>query len=100
MFLQDGQPFEQIQSLVNAIVALGQGYGAFVGLAVFPLVPFAIMGVAYAAIRYGIPAMARSLVFAGDSVVEVARWVLTPIAIWALHKPAPAYQYGDGSRKR
>jgi hypothetical protein len=83
----------------GALMVLGV-FSAFMLWAVFPLVPFAIIGVAYAAIRYGIPAVARSLVFAGQGVVEVARWALTPIAVWTLRGPEPAYQYGDGSRKR
>ena len=83
----------------GALMVLGV-FSAFMLWAVFPLVPFAIIGVAYAAIRYGIPALGRSLVFAGQAVVEVARWAVTPVAIWALRRPEPAYQYGDGSRKR
>ena len=83
----------------GALMVLGV-FSAFMLWAVFPLVPFAIMGVAYAAIRYGLPAMARSLVYAGHGVVEVARWAVTPVAIWALRGAEPAYQYGEASRKR
>jgi hypothetical protein len=75
-------------------------FGAFMVWAVFPLVPFAIIGAAYLGLRYGIPAAVRSLVYAAQGVVWGIRWMLTPVAVWALRGAQPAYQYGNGGGRR
>ena len=83
----------------GALIVLGI-FIAFMVWAVFALLPFAIMGIVYATVRYGVPALARSAAYAADGVVEVVRWVLTPVAVWALRGPQPAYERGDGQQRR
>ena len=83
----------------GALIVMGI-FGAFMIWAVLPLIPFAIIGAAYATVRYGIPAAGRSLVYAAQGVVWGIRWLLTPVAVWALRDVQPAYQYGDGSHRR
>jgi hypothetical protein len=83
----------------GALIVLGI-FAAFMVWAVFPLIPFAIIGGAYATIRYGVPALGRSALLAVQAVAWGVRWLLTPVAVWTLRGAQTAYQYGDGSRRR
>ncbi len=84
----------------GALIVLGI-FTAFMVWAVFPLLPFAIAGMAYAVVRYGVPAVARAAVAAEHGVVQAVRWALFPVAVWALRGPQLAYvAHGDGKRKR
>ncbi len=83
----------------GALIVVGI-FGALMVWAVLPLIPLAIIGAAYATVRYGIPAAGRSLAYAAQGVVWGIRWLLTPVAVWALRSEQPAYQYGDGGRRR
>lgn len=84
----------------GALIVLGI-FTAFMVWVVFPLLPFAIAGMAYAMVRYGVPAVARAAVAAEHGVVQAVRWALFPVAVWALRGPQLAYvAHGDGKRKR
>jgi len=74
---------------------------AFMGWAVLPLIPFAIAGAAYAMLRYGVPAVAHAAVVVEKKAVQAARFVLYPVAVWALRAPMPAaVAHGDGKGER
>jgi hypothetical protein len=84
----------------GALIVLGV-FAAFMVWAVFPLIPFALMGVAYATVRYGVPALARGAVVAERSAVQAVRWTLFPLAVWALRAPMPAaVAHGEGKGER
>ncbi|HSG81795.1 MAG TPA: hypothetical protein VLC48_06085 [Gemmatimonadota bacterium] len=83
----------------GALIVLGV-FAAFMVWAVLPLISFAIIGGAYATIRYGIPALGRSAVYAAQGIAWGVRWMLTPVAVWTLRGAQPAYHYGDGGRRR
>lgn len=76
-----------IELASGALIVLGI-FAAFMVWAVFPLLPFVITGVIYAAVRYGVPALARGAVLAEHAVVGAVRLALRPVATWALHEPA------------
>lgn len=70
----------------GAVVILGI-FGAFMVWAIFPLLPFLLIGAVYAAVRYGVPALGRSALAVEQGVMRGARWVLYPVALWALREP-------------
>jgi hypothetical protein len=74
-------------------------FAAFMIWAIFPLLPFIILGAAYGTVRYGLPALGRLAVTVEEGAVAAVRWVLFPVATWALGKPARAATYGDGRRR-
>jgi hypothetical protein len=83
----------------GALIVLGI-FIAFMGWALLPLIPFAIMGAAYAAVRHGVPAVAHAAVVVEESTVQAIRWALAPVAIWALRAPMhAAVAHGDGRRE-
>ncbi len=83
----------------GALIVLGI-FIAFMGWAVLPLIPFAIMGAVYATLRYGVPAVAHAAVVVEQKSVQAVRWALAPVAIWALQSPAhAAIAHGDGRRE-
>ena len=75
-------------------------FAAFMVWAIFPLLPFIILGAAYGTVRYGVPALARLAVTVEEGAVAAVRWVLFPVATWALGKPAQAATYGDGRGRK
>jgi hypothetical protein len=76
-------------------------FTAFMLWAVFPLMPFILMGAIYALVRYGAPAMGRAAVAVEHATLAAVRWVLHPVAVWALRSPEPAVaRYGDGRGRR
>ena len=83
----------------GALIVLGI-FIAFMGWAVLPLIPFAIIGAAYATVRYGVPAVAHAAVVVEEKSVQAARWALFPVAVWALRAPIhAAVAHGDGKRQ-
>jgi len=83
----------------GAAIVLGI-FIAFMGWATLPLIPFAIMGAAYATVRYGVPAVAHAAVVVEERAVQAVRWALAPVAIWALQSPThAAVAHGDGRRE-
>jgi len=83
----------------GALIVLGI-FIAFMGWAVLPLIPFAVMGAAYATVRYGVPAAAHAAVVVEERTVQAVRWALAPVAIWALRAPMhAAVAHGDGRRE-
>jgi hypothetical protein len=84
----------------GALIVLGI-FTAFMVWAVFPLIPFALIGAAYATVRYGAPAVARAAVVVEEQAVQAVRWALQPVAVWALRGPMPAVvAHGDGRGER
>lgn len=77
-----------LELAIGALIVLGV-FAAFMVWAVFPLLPFVLTGAAYFAVRHGVPALARGMAAAEHAVVGAVRWSLRPLAIWALHEPAP-----------
>jgi len=71
----------------GALIALGI-FVAFMGWAVLPLIPFALIGAVYATLRYGVPALGHAAVAAERGVVWGVRRALRPVAMWALVEPA------------
>lgn len=73
----------------GALVILGI-FVAFMVWAIFPLLPFLLIGAVYAAVRYGVPALGRSALAVEQGVIRSLRRVLYPVALWALREPLPA----------
>lgn len=73
----------------GALIALAI-FIAFMGWALLPLIPFALTGAAYAAIRYGVPALGRMAVAFEHAVTLAVRRALQPVAVWALAEPEAA----------
>jgi hypothetical protein len=83
----------------GALIVLGI-FIAFMGWVLLPLMPFAIAGAAYAAVRHGVPAVAHAAVVAEEKTVQAVRWALAPVAIWALRAPMHAtVAHGEGRRE-
>jgi hypothetical protein len=81
-----------------AILAI---FAAFMLWAIFPLMPFILMGAVYALIRYGVPALGRAALAVEYGTVAGVRWILHPVAVWALRGPEPATaRHGDGRGRR
>lgn len=70
---------------------------AFMGWALLPLIPLALLGAAYAAIRYGVPALGRAAIALEHVVILTIRRALQPVAVWALAEPAAVR---TGARRR
>lgn len=62
---------------------------AFMGWALLPLLPFAVMGAVHAGIRYGVPALGRAAVALEHMVILALRTAMRPVAVWALAEPEP-----------
>ena len=75
-------------------------FAAFMVWAIFPILPFIILGAAYGTVRFCVPALARLAVRAEEGAVAAVRWALFPVAVWALGKRAEAVTYGDGRGRR
>lgn len=81
-----------------AILAI---FAAFMLWAIFPLMPFILMGAVYALVRYGVPALGRAAVAVERGTITAVRWLLHPMAVWALRGPEPATaRHGDGRGRR
>ncbi|MGD2154197.1 MAG: hypothetical protein PVG79_13080 [Gemmatimonadales bacterium] len=76
--------------LVGGAIAILGIFAAFMLWAIFPLVPFILMGAVYALIRYGVPALGRAALAVEHATIAAVRWILHPVAVWALSGPAPA----------
>jgi hypothetical protein len=74
-------------------------FGAFMVWAIFPLLPFLLVGAVYAAVRYGVPALGRAALAAEKAVIRGIRWVLYPVALWALREATAAYAERGGRRR-
>jgi hypothetical protein len=84
----------------GALVVFGI-FAAFMVWAIFPLLPFLVMGAIYATVRHGVPALGRAAVAVERGAVAAVRWVLHPVAVWALRGREPAYvKHGDGKGRR
>lgn len=84
----------------GALAILGI-FCAFMVWAIFPLMPFILMGAIYAFGRYGLPALGRTALAVEHAVMAGVRWILHPVAVWALRGPEPAAaRYGGGGRRR
>lgn len=87
--------------LVGGGLAILGIFAAFMLWAIFPLMPFIIMGAIYALVRYGLPALGRAAVAVEHGAVAAVRWILQPVAVWALRGAEPATaRYGDGRGRR
>ena len=87
--------------LIGGALAILAIFAAFMLWAIFPLMPFILMGAVYALIRYGVPALGRAAVAVEHATIAAVRWVLHPVAVWALRGPEPAVsRYGDGKGRR
>lgn len=83
--------------LIGGALVVLSIFAAFMVWAIFPLLPFLLLGAAYASVRHGVPALGRAAVAVERGAVAAARWALHPIAVWALRSPEPArIRYGDG----
>lgn len=71
----------------GAAIAFGI-FVAFMGWAVLPLIPFALMGAVYATFSYGLPALGRAAVAVEVGTIRGVRRALQPIALWALEPQA------------
>ncbi len=78
----------------GALIVLGI-FAAFMVWAVFPILPFFLIGAVYAAFRYGVPALARAAVVFEQAAVSGVRWALFPLAVWALRGAIPVYVEGE-----
>ncbi|MGD2216929.1 MAG: hypothetical protein PVJ64_09235 [Gemmatimonadales bacterium] len=86
--------------IVGGLTILGI-FAAFMLWAVFPLMPFILMGAVYALVRYGLPALGRLGLAVEHGTIAAVRWLLHPIAVWALRAPEPAAaRYGVGRGRR
>jgi hypothetical protein len=83
----------------GALIILGI-FAAFMVWAIFPILPFFLMGAIYAAGRYGLPALGRAAVAAEDAALAGIRRVLQPVAVWVLQSAPVAADHGDGKRRR
>lgn len=88
-----------IPELVGGMAIVLGVFVAFMVWAVFPLIPFAIAGAAYATVRYGVPAIVNAAVTAERAVVHTVRWALFPVAVWALRGTTPIYVTHGGGRR-
>ncbi|UCF21303.1 MAG: hypothetical protein JSU87_07965 [Gemmatimonadota bacterium] len=80
----------------GALIVLGI-FTAFMIWAIFPLVPFLLMGAVYAFGRHGVPALARAALAVEAGAINAVRWILHPLAVWALSGSQPvAVRGGDG----
>jgi hypothetical protein len=89
--------------LLDLVAGVGIILGIFVAFmiwATFPLLSFALIGAAYAATRYGLPALGRAAVRVEDRAVAGLRRVLTPVAVWTLRGVTPAAVPGTAGRRR
>jgi hypothetical protein len=87
--------------LVGGALAILGIFAAFMLWAIFPLMPFILMGALYALVRHGLPATMRAAVAVEHRTLAAVRWVLHPVAVWALRGPEPAAaRYGDGKGRR
>ncbi|KPK81298.1 MAG: hypothetical protein AMS25_06915 [Gemmatimonas sp. SM23_52] len=82
----------------GALVILGI-FGAFMVWAIFPLLPFLLIGAVYAGVRHGVPAAGRAALAVEEAVVRGIRWGLHPLALWALRE-ARATSAEQGRRRR
>ncbi|UCC73616.1 MAG: hypothetical protein JSV86_03370 [Gemmatimonadota bacterium] len=90
-----------ILDLIGGAFAILGIFVAFMVWAIFPLMPFILMGLVYALVRYGVPALGRAAVAAEQRTVAAVRWLLHPVAVWALRGPEPAVaRSGDGKGRR
>ena len=80
----------------GALIVLGI-FAALMVWAVFPLIPFALIGAAYATFRYGVPAVAHAAVVAEEKAVQAVRWVLYRVAV---RGPPRSDAGGGGPRRR
>lgn len=78
----------------GALIVLGV-FAAFMVWAVFPILPFFLIGAVYASFRYGLPALARAAVAFEEAAVSGIRWALFPLAVWALRGVIPVYVEGE-----
>ncbi len=69
----------------GALIVLGI-FAAFMTWAVFPLLPFLLLGAVYGLVRYGVPAAGRAALVVEQSTLAAVRWVLQPVAHWALQE--------------
>lgn len=83
----------------GALIILGI-FAAFMVWAIFPILPFFLMGAIYAAGRYGVPALGRAAVAAEDAALAGIRWALHPLAVWALQGAPAVAEHGDGRHRR
>jgi len=84
----------------GALVIVGI-FSAFMLWAIFPLMPFILMGAVYALVRYGVPALGRAAVVVEHATIAGVRWILHPVAVWALHGAEPAVaRHGEARGKR
>lgn len=89
-----------LEFAAGALVVIGI-FAALMIWAVFPLLPLAVVGVAYRLLRYGVPAAYRVAVSTEEALVRVLRWALFPVAVWTLRSASPAYaSRKDGNRRR
>jgi len=90
-----------ILELAGGVLVILSIFAAFMIWAIFPLMPFLLIGAAYGAVRYGVPALGRAAVAVEHGVSAGLRWVLHPLAVWALRGAEPAVlRYGDGRERR
>lgn len=80
----------------GALIVLGV-FAAFMVWAVFPILPFFLIGAVCAAFRYGVPALARAAIVFERAAVSGIRWALFPLAVWALRGAIPVYVKGKGA---
>ena len=87
--------------LIGGALAILGIFAAFLLWAIFPLMPFILMGAVYALVRYGAPALWRAAVAVERATIAAVRWVLHPVAVWALRGPEAAVaRHGDGRGRR
>ncbi|NIN73450.1 MAG: hypothetical protein GTO46_16305 [Gemmatimonadetes bacterium] len=94
-------PGIDVLELIGGGLAILGIFTAFMVWAIFPLLPFILMGTVYALIRYGVPALGRAALAVEHGTIAGVRWILHPLAVWALRGPEPATaRYGDGRGRR
>jgi hypothetical protein len=87
--------------LIGGALAILGIFAAFMLWAIFPLMPFIILGAIYALIRYGMPALGRGAVALEHAVIATVRSTLRPVAVWALRDAEPAVaRYGAARGRR
>ncbi len=86
--------------LIGGALAILGIFAAFMLWAIFPLMPFILMGAAYALVRYGLPALGRGAVALEHATIAGVRWILHPVAVWALRAEPAAARYGGGRGRR
>ncbi len=77
----------------GAAIVLGI-FAAFMVWAVFPLIPFFLIGTVYAIFRYGVPALGDAATAVEHATVKGIRLALLPLAVWTLRGAVPVFPEG------